>query len=139
MTNHFPIRNSEKIESRDSHLQASSNGSLTRGALLNRNARLTGARCKCGACGELFNSVRAFDRHRTGSFQPLMRRCRTPKEMQALRMSRKRAGFWITETRQERVRRRGRTTRSGDRLPLGSSSPAFEWSSTSPAEAPDVC
>jgi hypothetical protein len=30
--------------------------------------KLTGDRCKCGACGLYFNSTFAFDAHRTGTF-----------------------------------------------------------------------
>jgi hypothetical protein len=77
-------------------------------------ARLTGSRCACKACGHLFNSVRAFEAHRTGTYRPLARRCLTEGEMRAGGMSLNRAGFWITETRSERATRRGRADRSGD-------------------------
>lgn len=30
------------------------------------NARLTGKRCKCTACGEVFSTEANFDRHRKG-------------------------------------------------------------------------
>lgn len=30
--------------------------------------KLTGNRCKCTACGEYFNSVAAFEKHRTGAY-----------------------------------------------------------------------
>lgn len=66
--------------------------------------RLTGSRCACRACGELFNSVTAFDMHRVGYFDNFGtdRRCRTMLEMVAAGMSRNSAGFWITEARGER-------------------------------------
>jgi hypothetical protein len=77
--------------------------------------RLTGARCRCSACGQHFNSVAAFDMHRVGTYQPIRRICLLPQEMQARGMSVNRAGFWITEARAERVLSRGLAPRSGDR------------------------
>jgi hypothetical protein len=76
--------------------------------------RLTGNRCRCRACDQLFNSVRAFDAHRTGTFRPLSRRCRSADEMRARGMSVNAHGFWITETRKERATRRGQTRRRRD-------------------------
>jgi len=52
---------------------------------------LTGNRCQCPACGEYFNSVAAFDKHRTGPASD--RSCLDPE---SLGMSRNAAGFWIT-------------------------------------------
>ncbi len=78
--------------------------------------KLTGCRCRCGACGEHFNSVTAFDLHRAGTFEA--RRCLAPAEMVAFGMSSTVAGFWITETREQRELRRGgvgQTHRGGDR------------------------
>ena len=45
--------------------------------------RLTGSRCRCSRCGELFNSVSVFDRHRVGSFadRGIRRECMTPAGM----------------------------------------------------------
>ena len=41
---------------------------------------LRGAHCQCGVCKEYFNSVYAFDRHRTGEHGK-SRRCLTIPEM----------------------------------------------------------
>lgn len=60
--------------------------------------RLAGDRCRCVACGELFNSVHAFDAHRFGRFG-LDRRCLTPLEMRGRGMSTNDAGYWITARR----------------------------------------
>ena len=80
--------------------------------------RLTGSRCRCQACGEPFNSVTAFTRHRTGPWtdRGAQRRCLAPAEMTHMGWTHNAAGFWITETR---VARLGRRARSGDRLPVG--------------------
>lgn len=86
--------------------------------------RLTGARCRCGGCAEVFNSVSAFDKHRVGPYRqfrdPLAgpdRRCLTIIEMSAVGMSRNAKGFWRTESRAERQKRaasRGRAPNGGD-------------------------
>jgi hypothetical protein len=78
--------------------------------------RLTGARCRCSACGQQFNSTTAFDAHRVGDYLPQRRRCLTPEHMIARGMHLNPGGYWITETRTERVLRRGRAAGSGDRL-----------------------
>ncbi len=61
---------------------------------------LTGRRCQCTACGDLFNSESAFDRHRVGDFAGLgginTRRCLTTAELLAAGLSRNGAGAWIT-------------------------------------------
>jgi len=76
---------------------------------------LRGDRCQCPACLELFNSARAFDYHRRGSFEPLTRRCLTVAEMAAAGMALNPPGFWVTETRAKRARRDiGRARGSGD-------------------------
>lgn len=57
---------------------------------------LSGKRCECAACGERFNSVSTFDRHRSGRLdhgEP--RRCATPAELSARGWSRNARGFWI--------------------------------------------
>jgi hypothetical protein len=35
----------------------------------------------CTACGEVFRSVAAFDKHRVGTYEPMRRRCLTTDEM----------------------------------------------------------
>ncbi|MCC6170659.1 MAG: hypothetical protein IT481_01390 [Gammaproteobacteria bacterium] len=59
--------------------------------------RLTGARCRCGGCGERLNSITAFDRHRVGPFEA--RRCLSPEEMLARGWLVNSAGFWITSAK----------------------------------------
>lgn len=61
--------------------------------------RLTGSRCLCRGCGELFNSLKPFDRHRIGGL--LGRRCLTPEEMRSRGMSLNHRGFWRTEPRRK--------------------------------------
>lgn len=68
--------------------------------------RLTGSRCRCTACGDCFNSVSVFDRHRVSTrFGEPSRRCLAAAEMAARGWSRNAAGFWIAETRSERATR----------------------------------
>lgn len=62
--------------------------------------RLTGNRCRCPACGDFFNSEKAFDRHRAGAY-PSSRRCLSPSEMAKRGMTVNSGGFWITETRRQ--------------------------------------
>lgn len=83
--------------------------------------RLTGSRCRCQACGELFNSVTAFTRHRVGSWadRGALRRCLSPTEMTLKGWARNAAGFWITETRAIRATRLGLGAGSGDRPSVG--------------------
>jgi len=63
---------------------------------------ISGDRCFCRACGEYFNSTKAFDKHRTGKYRqlrdpgPETRRCRSFDEMAAKGMSKNSADFWIT-------------------------------------------
>ena len=69
------------------------------GASPRRN--LTGGRCQCTACGELFDSVTAFDRHRVVPFnlgEPgFGLHCLSEAEMLAKGMTRNPAGwFWVT-------------------------------------------
>ncbi|MGF6877381.1 hypothetical protein [Paraburkholderia sp. MM5477-R1] len=61
---------------------------------------LSGDRNQCAACGLLFNSCGAFEKHRTGTFGtgdglPAARRCLTPTEMLATGMSLNKSGFWV--------------------------------------------
>lgn len=55
----------------------------------------TATRNQCASCGEYFNSVGAFDKHRTGHFG-VDRRCRTEDEMLAAGMCKNAAGYWVT-------------------------------------------
>lgn len=59
--------------------------------------KLTGDQCRCAACGEYFNSTKAFDKHRFGDW--FMRRCRTPDAMRARGMSKNLNQRWITSKR----------------------------------------
>ncbi len=43
--------------------------------------KLTNRRCQCAACKKYFNTVSAFDKHRTGRHRNDTRRCRTTEEM----------------------------------------------------------
>jgi len=58
--------------------------------------RLTGDRNQCPGCGYYFNSIKAFDRHRTGK-HGVDRRCRTVEEMIQRGMLVNKDGFWVTE------------------------------------------
>ncbi len=62
-------------------------------------------RCQCPTCGEYFNSVTAFDRHRVGDFDTA-RRCLTVAEMEAVGFMRNAARFWITDSRTQQATRR---------------------------------
>ncbi len=70
---------------------------------------LTGSRCLCRTCGERFNSVSMFDRHRVGRIDLAApscgRRCLTVAEMIARGYSRNASAFWIERTRRDRTRR----------------------------------
>lgn len=59
---------------------------------------LRGNQCLCRACGEYFKSVFAFEKHRTGTFRPLARRCLSEDEMRNKGML-KRGEFWISSDR----------------------------------------
>jgi len=61
--------------------------------------RLTGNRCQCPTCGEYFNGVQPFDKHRAGRYAKPgewqgNRRCLTVADMEARRFIRNAAGFW---------------------------------------------
>lgn len=77
---------------------------------------LTGNRCICLGCRELFNSPSIFERHRVGDWMErgAHRRCLTVPEMVAKGWVKNAAGFWI------RARNDGapwhRTDSSGDRV-----------------------
>lgn len=59
---------------------------------------LTGNKCQCTACGEFFNRVSTFDRHRVGVIG-VDRRCLTSDEMTAKGWRLNGRGFWLTEAR----------------------------------------
>ena len=63
--------------------------------------RLTGARCRCTKCGEVFNSVSTFNRHHVGSWQGrgALRRCLTIDEMVSRGWSVNARRFWIERQR----------------------------------------
>jgi hypothetical protein len=68
--------------------------------------KLTGNRCQCTACGDVFNSTTAFDRHRVGDYSTrVSRQCQTSAELIARGWSHNAAGFWITESRTQREAR----------------------------------
>lgn len=91
--------------------------------------RLTGDRCRCGECGEHFNSTRAFDKHRKGDYgnpgeKPGTGRwCLSEFGMEALGMAKNAGGFWVghPESLEDKARRRIFTARwsqnTGDRGP----------------------
>jgi hypothetical protein len=58
---------------------------------------LGNSRNQCQGCKGYFNSVSAFDKHRTGNHGS-NRRCMTEEEMLAKGMSLNSDGFWITKT-----------------------------------------
>ncbi len=56
--------------------------------------KLRGDRNQCCACDEYFNSIKAFDQHRTGLFNGT-RRCLTIVEMQAKNFRKTKDDFWL--------------------------------------------
>lgn len=50
------------------------------------------ARCKCGACGEYFNSVAAFDKHRIGEW--------TDRKCDVSKLEKNAQGYWVTKVRE---------------------------------------
>lgn len=80
--------------------------------------RLTGSRCRCGGCGEYFNSLSSFDLHRAG-IHGVGRYCRTPGEMLGMGMRRTDLGFWIERHRGESRQKPGpRAPETRSRLTL---------------------
>ncbi|NBX51269.1 hypothetical protein EBT25_15430 [bacterium] len=57
---------------------------------------LRGDRNQCTVCKQYFNSIGAFDKHRTGKHGE-DRRCLTPEEMENKGMILRPDGFWIGE------------------------------------------
>lgn len=70
--------------------------------------KLSGRRCVCRGCGEYFNSVPAFDKHRVGSYMlpdgSCGRRCLTHDEMLEAGMRLPEHGFWVTAAMPEGLR-----------------------------------
>ena len=72
--------------------------------------KLTGNRCQCPTCGDYFNGVQPFDKHRVGQYpkpgeQDNTRRCLTVPEMKAAGFQRNAAGFWCTRATKPHARR----------------------------------
>lgn len=61
--------------------------------------KLTGTRCQCPTCGEIFASPRAFDRHRVGPYGEGKRRCLDVAELRASGWARSVGGHWLTPDR----------------------------------------
>ena len=61
--------------------------------------KLSGDHNQCQVCGEYFNSTRAFDWHRTGSYERGQRRCMTPAEMLKIGMAKNSGDWWVTSLR----------------------------------------
>ena len=58
-------------------------------------ASWTGKRIEhCDACHETFTGTSAGDKHRTGSYVPMERRCLSADEMRALGMEQNARGVW---------------------------------------------
>ncbi len=86
--------------------------------------KLTGNRCQCTACGECFNGVQPFDKHRTGE-PGLNRRCLTVPEMIAVGFIRNVRGFWCDRASADhamRPRAQGFPSRLGAGAMAGASS-----------------
>ncbi|KXU94176.1 hypothetical protein CR51_27275 [Caballeronia megalochromosomata] len=68
---------------------------------MRQGVSLKGDRNQCGECGELFNSVYAFDKHRIGTVGvhegPAARRCMSLIEMRFYGMAKNNFGFWVTD------------------------------------------
>ncbi len=75
--------------------------------------KLSGDHCQCPTCREYFNSTRAFDKHRTGLYAPMQRRCLAVDEMRAIGMLQNAGGFWITKKFESQPLRAGQTAAIG--------------------------
>lgn len=60
---------------------------------------LRGDHNECPACGELFNSTKAFDKHRIGA-HGVNRQCMEPDHMIAIGMAKNADGWWVTSLRE---------------------------------------
>ena len=56
------------------------------------------SRNQCQGCKQYFNSIKAFERHRTGKYG-VDRRCKTPEELLEKGWLLNEDGFWITGKR----------------------------------------
>ena len=65
---------------------------------------LRGDRCQCRACGELFNSTYAFDKHRRGPY--IDRLCLTVAAMADEGFTKNAGGYWLSPRRGELTHRR---------------------------------
>lgn len=52
-------------------------------------------RCKCPSCGEFFNSIAAFDKHRAGTHVE-GKTCLDAEGMKAIGMDTNNDGYWVT-------------------------------------------
>jgi hypothetical protein len=66
----------------------------------NPDVVLRGDHNECPTCGELFNSSKAFEKHRTGDHAGGQRRCLSIEAMQAIGMAKNADGWWVTELRE---------------------------------------
>jgi len=78
---------------------------LSQSPLDQQTSRLKGDCNQCPGCAKYFNSVYAFDKHRTGR-HGIDRRCRTEEEMLDVGMSVNPRGFWVREKMKESYRQR---------------------------------
>jgi hypothetical protein len=61
-------------------------------------ATWTGKRIEhCTVCHQTFTGTKAGDKHRTGTYVPLARRCLTADEMRAKGMAQNQRGQWVSE------------------------------------------
>jgi hypothetical protein len=95
--------------------------------------KLTGNRSQCPTCGDYFNGLDAFDRHRVGNYakpgQPNTRRCLAVAEMEAAGFIRNAAGFWMTDSRKQRAARQSAA---------GVEAPRTHAARVQPTPAPDA-
>lgn len=59
---------------------------------------LVGNQCQCAECGEFFNRVSTFDKHRKGSYEE-RRYCLSVQQMLEKGWSLNSAGLWVTAKR----------------------------------------
>jgi hypothetical protein len=81
--------------------------------------KLSGDRNRCPSCLAYFNSITAFDKHRTGKFDG-SRRCLSTDEMLAQGFGKTSDGFWLAPVKPEDRKRltclRARSTNNGERM-----------------------
>lgn len=64
---------------------------------------LRGDHNQCPGCGALFNSTKAFEKHRVGPHEGNGRRCLDDKEMRARGMAKNVSGWWVSSLREKTV------------------------------------